>query len=236
MTVVAVTAPRRPVDGTPRVALNVAYVEALDRAGLTPLVLPAFIDPARAADALDAVGGLVLSGGEDVDPSRFGATPHPALGTVDPRRDAVETELIRAALARRLPVLAICRGVQILNVALGGTLYQDLATERPGPIDHADPRGRHPVQVDADTLMYRTVGTREITANSRHHQALNTVAPALRVVARAPDGVVEGVELAQPAGPWLLGVQWHPENLGEAGLFTGFAAAVHAARAVEAVG
>jgi putative glutamine amidotransferase len=245
MTVVAVTAPRRPVEGTPRVALNVAYVEALERAGLTPLVLPTLIDPRRAADALDAVGGLVLSGGEDVDPALYGAPPHPALGTVDPRRDAVEIELIRAAQARRLPVLAICRGIQILNVAMGGTLYQDLASERPGPIDHADMQSRHPVQVDADTLLSRTLGSREIIANSRHHQALKTVAPGLRVVARAPDGVIEGVELAQPTGQWLLGVQWHPENLVEAGLFSGFAGAVEAGRAgragqavrpVEAVG
>jgi putative glutamine amidotransferase len=236
MTVVAVTAPRRPVDGTPRVALNVAYIEALERAGLTPLVLPTLIDPRRAADALDAVGGLVLSGGEDVDPSRYGATPHPRLGTIDPRRDAVESELIRAAQARRLPVLAICRGVQILNVALGGTLYQDLASERPGPIDHADVQSRHEVRVDADTLLHRTLGSREITANSRHHQALKTVAPGLRVVAHAPDGVIEGVELAQPAGQWLLGVQWHPENLVEAGLFSGFARAVQGVAAVEAVG
>ncbi|HWZ29318.1 MAG TPA: gamma-glutamyl-gamma-aminobutyrate hydrolase family protein [Gemmatimonadales bacterium] len=241
MTVVAVTAPLRPVDGTPRVALNVAYIEALERAGLTPLVLPTLIDPRRAAEALDAVGGLVLSGGEDVDPTRYGAAPHPRLGTVDPRRDAVETELIRAALARRLPVLAICRGAQILNVAMGGTLYQDLASERPGPIDHADAQVRHPVRVDADTLLLRTLGSREITANSRHHQALKAVGEGLRVAARAPDGVIEGVELAQPASQWLLGVQWHPENLVETELFTGFARAVAAVgaapvRAVEAVG
>jgi putative glutamine amidotransferase len=233
MTVVAVTAPRRPVDGIPRVALNVAYVEALERAGLTPLVLPTLIDPRRAAEALDAVAGLVLSGGEDVDPSRYGAPPHPRLGAIDPRRDAVETELVRTALARRLPILAICRGVQILNVALGGTLYQDLATERPGPIDHADVAGRHPVRVDTGTLLFRTLGSREITANSRHHQAVNAVAGALRVVARAPDGVIEGVELAEPGDQWLLGVQWHPENLVEMGLFAGFAGAV---AAVEAVG
>lgn len=235
MTVVAVTAPRRPVDGTPRVALNVAYIEALERAGLTPLILPTLIEPGRAAEALDAVAGLVLSGGEDVDPSRYGALPHPQLGTVDPRRDAVETELVRVALARRLPVLAICRGVQILNVALGGTLYQDLATERPGPIDHADVAGRHPVHVDADTLLFRTLGRGEITANSRHHQAVKTVGQGLRVVARAPDGVIEAVELGQPAGQWLLGVQWHPENLVETELFTGFARAVDGARAVPAV-
>ena len=236
MTVVAVTAPRRPVDGTPRVALNTAYVEALEGAGLTPLVLPAMIDPERAARALDAVGGLVLSGGEDVDPARYGAARHPRLGATDPRRDDVEAALIRAARERALPVLAICRGAQILNVALGGTLYQDLGSERPGPIDHADVTGRHPVAIDADTLLQRTLGSRELTANSRHHQAIKDVAPGLVVVARAPDGVIEGVELAVPGDQWLLGVQWHPENLAEAGLFRGFAEAVRAVRAARAVG
>lgn len=232
MTVVVITAPRRPVDGTPRVALNTAYVEALERAGLTPLVLPAMIDPDRAAGALEAVGGLVLSGGEDVAPSRYGAAPHPRLGDTDPRRDEVEAALIRAARERALPVLAICRGLQILNVALGGTLFQDLAAERPGPIDHADTAGRHDVRIEADTLLHRTVGSRALIANSRHHQAIRDVAPGLVVTARAPDGVIEGVELAVPGEQWLLGVQWHPENLTEAGLFRGFADAVRAARAV----
>ena len=132
-------------------------------------------------------------------------------------------------------MLAICRGVQILNVAMGGTLYQDLASERPGPIDHADVKSHHAVRVDADTLLFRTLGSREITANSRHHQALKSVAPGLLVVARAPDDVIEAVELAQPNGHWLLGVQWHPENLLEAGLFSGFAGAVQAGRSVRAV-
>lgn len=225
MSVVAVTAPRRAIDGAPRVALNVAYVEALERVGLTPLALPTLIDPRRAAGALDAMAGLVLTGGEDVDPARYGAARHPRLGEVDPRRDAVEIELIRAARSRGLPVLAICRGVQILNVALGGTLYQDLSTECPGPIDHADTDGRHPIAVDAGTLMARALGRRELDVNSRHHQAVRVPAPDLRVVARAPDGVIEGVELAGP-GPWLLGVQWHPEDLTEAGLFAAFAEAV----------
>jgi len=226
VTVVAVTAPRRTDAGRARVALNTAYVEALERAGLTPLVLPTLLEPARAAAALDAVRGLVLSGGEDVDPAGYGAPAHPHLGATDRHRDAVETELVRAARARRLPVLAICRGVQILNVALGGSLFQDLASERPGPIDHADAASRHDVAVDDGTLLHRTLGRRAFSANSRHHQAVRDPAPALAVVARAPDGVVEGVELRKPDGQWLLGVQWHPEDLVEADLFRGFAGAV----------
>lgn len=231
MRLVAVTAPQRPGAGSPRIALPVAYLQSLEDAGLTPLLLPTTLEPRSAAGALDAVSGLVLSGGEDVDPSRYGAAPHPRLGPIDAHRDAVEIELVRAARTRGIPVLAICRGLQVVNVALGGTLYQDLASERPGPIDHTDDAGRHPVCLDAGSLMARTLGAGEITANSRHHQAVRDPAPALRVVARAPDGVVEGVERADPeGGPWLLGVQWHPEDLPDAGLFRGFARAVEAAR------
>src|SRR6266700_2035549 len=125
--VVAVTAPTGRSDaGRERVALNVAYVHALERAGLLPLVVPTILDPAHAGDALPAARGLVLTGGEDVDPARYHAAPHPKLGAIDPRRDAGELALIAAARARRMPILAICRGIQILNVGAGGTLYQDL--------------------------------------------------------------------------------------------------------------
>ena len=224
MTVVAVTAARRTDGGRERVALNVAYVAALERAGLSPLILPTSLAPSRAAEALDSLRGLVLSGGEDVDPARYGAPPHPKLGARDGRRDEVEIALVHAARSRRLPVLAICRGVQLLNVALGGTLYQDLPDECPGPVGHA--QDEHEVTIDPASLLGRTIGRARITANSRHHQALRDVAPPLAVVARAPDGIVEGVELRHPEGQWLLGVQWHPEDMVETELFRGFAEAV----------
>lgn len=223
---VAVTAPRRTDAGRERVALNTAYVRALDRAGLVPLVLPTLLDPARAVVVLAAARGLVLTGGEDVDPARYGAAPHAKLGSVDPHRDAVEIALLTAARARRLPVLAICRGIQVLNVAFGGTLIQDLASERPGPIAHEDDAHPHEIQIDAGSLLHRTLGERVAMVNSRHHQAIDDPSPELRVVARAPDGVVEGVELAHPHDQWLLGVQWHPEDMTETALFRGFAEAV----------
>src|SRR5690348_1990505 len=146
--VVAVTAPRRTDAGRERVALNVAYVRALERAGLLPLIVPAMLDPAHADDALAAVRGLVLTGGEDVDPARYHAAPHPKLGAVDRLRDAGELALIAAARTGGLPVLAICRGLQILNVCAGGTLYQDLPSEHPGPVRHDGDAARHGIRLE----------------------------------------------------------------------------------------
>jgi len=221
-----VTAPRRLVEGRERVTLNTAYVRSLESAGLVPLAVPTMLAADRAGAALAAVRGLVLTGGEDVAPDRYGAAPHPRLGDVDPVRDAAELALIAAARARRLPILAICRGIQILNVALGGTLYQDLDSERPGSVPHSAETTRHAVHVEAGSLLERTIGTRSATVNSRHHQAIRDLAPGLRAVAWADDGVIEGAEPAEKNGPWIVAVQWHPEDLTERALFDGFARAV----------
>jgi len=221
-----VTAPRRLVEGRERVTLNTAYVRSLESAGLVPLAVPTMLAADRAGAALAAVRGLVLTGGEDVAPDRYGAAPHPRLGDVDPVRDAAELALIAAARARRLPILAICRGIQILNVALGGTLYQDLDSERPGSVPHSAETTRHAVHVEAGSLLERTLGTRSATVNSRHHQAIRDLAPGLRAVAWADDGVIEGAEPAEKNEPWIVAVQWHPEDLTERALFDGFARAV----------
>ena len=223
---VAVTAPRRLVEGRERVTLNTAYVRALEGAGLVPLAVPTMLAADRAGAALAAVRGLVLTGDEDVAPARYGAAPHPRLGDVDPVRDAAELALIAAARARGLPILAICRGIQILNVALGGTLYQDLDSERPGPVPHNDETGRHPVHVEAGSLLERTLGTRSASVNSRHHQAIRDLAPGLKAVAWADDGIIEGAEPSDTKEPWMVAVQWHPEDLTERALFDGFARAV----------
>jgi len=221
-----VTAPRRLVEGRERVTLNTAYVRSLESAGLVPLAVPTMLAADRAGAALAAVRGLVLTGGEDVAPDRYGAAPHPRLGDVDPVRDAAELALIAAARARRLPILAICRGIQILNVALGGTLYQDLDSERPGSVPHSAETTRHAVHVEAGSLLERTLGTRSATVNSRHHQAIRDLAPGLRAVAWADDGVIEGAEPADKNEAWIVAVQWHPEDLTERALFDGFARAV----------
>jgi putative glutamine amidotransferase len=139
----------------------------------------------------------------------------------------VEIALLRGARVRRLPVLAICRGIQLVNVALGGTLLQDLPSERPTATNHGDRRRRHPLRVASDSLLHRTLGE-VASVNSRHHQAVRDLAPGLVAVAWADDGVIEAVEWEEEGGPWMLAVQWHPEDDANTALFGAFAEAVAA--------
>jgi putative glutamine amidotransferase len=197
------------------------------------------MDPVLAVSALDEVSGLVLTGGEDMAPGLFGEAPHPATGEPHAARDAYELALARAAAERRMPTLAICRGVQILNVALGGTLVQDIPTQRPGSLAHeAESKAQrgervHHVALDPESRLARIVGSTSITTNSSHHQSLNTVPAALHVIGRADDGIVEAVEPRDQSW-WMLGLQWHPEELTATAedwdrrLFAAFADAVRA--------
>ena len=198
-----------------RVRLNEAYVEAAREAGLIPLVLPP-LDPAELSPVLDAVDGLVLTGGEDVDPAEYGAARSEKTEGIHARRDKCEIAALKLARERRMPTLAICRGLQVANVALGGTLVQDIPTERPSDVVHDLAKERaarvHGVSVDKGSRLADVLGDTSITVNSSHHQAVDRVAPGLRVTARSPDGVIEGVEWTADDW-WLLGVQWHPEEL-----------------------
>lgn len=216
--IVLVTASSADADGRTRVRVNAAYTDALERAGLVPLVVPPLADAELVTGLVRVARGIVLTGGEDVDPNHYGAVPHPATGASHARRDATELALVQAARAASLPTLAICRGVQLLNVALGGTLVQDLPTERPGHVPHDQSGARaartHAVAVAADSELARSLGAVCIPVNSLHHQALDHVAADLRVTARADDGVIEGVESARESW-WCVGVQWHPEELVE---------------------
>jgi putative glutamine amidotransferase len=204
-------------NGTVRVRLSVAYLTSLDGAGLTPIVVPPFAPCADRDAILDVVSGLVLTGGEDVDPARYGAEPHPRLSTVHAERDATELSLFDGARDRRLPTLAICRGIQVMNVGLGGTLIQDIPSQRPGALEHDGngPRGErtHTVALSRDSRLARAVGRDEITVNSFHHQAVDVPASDVVVTATARDGVIEGIETALSNPWWALGIQWHPEDL-----------------------
>jgi putative glutamine amidotransferase len=234
---VAVTASIRPDGDTSRVRLTAAYVTALERAGLVPLIVPPLSSAEAAASVLDSVAGLVLTGGEDVDPARYGEKRHEKIRSVNPARDATEAALIEEARARRTPVLAICRGIQILNVALGGTLVQDIASQCETTIDHDSEGARtsrtHEVEIDPDSLIAEAVGAEHVTVNSFHHQSLKRVADGLRVTARSPDGVIEGIESTDEDW-WVMGIQWHPEEMTESaepwdrGLFKAFAKQIEA--------
>ena len=224
--------------------LNRAYVDAVVAAGGVPLILPAREDESQADDLLDVLDALLLSGGGDIDPARYGdETIHPETYGIHPLRDAWELALLTGAYPRDTPILAICRGIQVLNVALGGTLVQDVADQWPGAVVHnqrelglpTDAVG-HEVAVVPGTLGFDVFGTDTVGVNSYHHQAVRDLAPGLVTAATAPDGVIEAV--AATDKPFVLGVQWHPELMFERHpeLLKPFAALVEAAAARKLVG
>jgi len=234
---VAVSATIRAVDGADRVRLNATYVRALESVGLVPIIIPPLDDPEAAARMLDLVAGLLLSGGEDVDPSFYGQSPHPDLGLVNSGRDATELALLERARERALPTLAICRGVQLVNVGLGGTLVQDLSSQRADARAHDldDERAArvHAVHVEPTSRLAGVLGEENVNVNSVHHQAIDRLGSHVRPTAWADDGIIEGIESDDPRW-WMVGVQWHPEELvntrepWDRRLFEAFAAACRA--------
>ena len=212
---VIISATTETIRGRSRVRVNEAYTNALTAAGLIPIILPP-MEASLASAALDDVAGLVLTGGEDMDPRLFGEEPHPAAGEAHAARDAYELALARTAAGHRIPTLAICRGMQVLNVALGGTLIQDIPSQSPSAIEHnaTDKRGErvHRVDIDPTSKLTRAIGSTLIFTNSSHHQSVRELGEDLRASGRSEDGIIEGVESNDPAW-WMLGVQWHPEEL-----------------------
>ncbi len=187
------------------------YVDGIDRAGGLPVVLPA-LDPDLVAEVLAGLDGLLLTGGGDVDPARFGAEPEPETGEADARRDAWELALVGAARAAGLPILGICRGAQVLNVAYGGTLVQHLPHRTSAEHDDVPRAGLevHDVAVTAGSRLEAVVGPGVLRANTLHHQAIDVPGTGLVVSGRADDRVIEAVEAPDER---VLAVQWHPELL-----------------------
>jgi len=198
--------------------LGLTYIRAISAAGGAPVVVPP-LDPEQLDAVLDSTDGVCLTGGPDVDPAAYGAEPDPDLGPTDAELDATELALARAAFTRGLPILAICRGSQLLNVALGGTLHQHLpsiAAPPPAPVvqhRQADPAHQptHTVSLLPGSGLAAALQTEELRVNSFHHQAVARLGDGLRATAWAPDGTIEGYEA--PAHPFLLAVQWHAELL-----------------------
>lgn len=247
------TRSRRPVVGIPTQTLqslggvsskippswvmSQRYILTLTAAGAIPWMIP-LVDDDTLHGIYDALDAVFLPGGADIDPHTYGAEPHPMCDKTDRERDRVEVSLARWALAEKKPVLGVCRGMQLINVAAGGTLYQDIATELPGAIKHdyfpfgGDNYARdylaHDVSVNEGTRLANLIGAGPLKVNSMHHQGIRTLGRGLVATAEAPDGLIEAVE--GDNGCYLVAVQWHPEALTEndartRGLFSDFVAA-----------
>lgn len=217
--IVGITCSTRAAEGleSAKQVLNRPYVWAVERAGGIPIILPVTTDTEVISRYLGVIDGLLLSGGVDVCPERYGQEPHPKLGEVDADRDATELPLIQQALKEDVPIFAICRGIQTLNTAMGRTLYQDLPTQCPSDVVHhqyqlnlARSQFCHEITLQPDTAFHRIIGAEKIAVNSLHHQALQKVAERLVVTAYAPDGVIEAAEA--PDHRYVLAVQYHPEE------------------------
>lgn len=206
----------RSWDGADRTGVNAAYVRALLAAGGVPLLLSPLMGAPLAVRALDGIDGLILTGGEDVDPAWYGSQPSPLLSPPSRERDLFELAVFAVARQRALPILGICRGIQLINVAMGGSLFQDLPTERPGRVEHRPDGARdtrsHRVRLQLGSRAAEALGGTAVTVNSSHHQAVKELARGLIATGWTDDDLVEVAET--PAGaPWLLAVQWHPEEM-----------------------
>ncbi|MDN7241970.1 gamma-glutamyl-gamma-aminobutyrate hydrolase family protein [Planococcus sp. N028] len=220
--------------GRDEYAVEIADTEAVLRAGGLPLILPHLTKEADIDQLVGKLDGLFAAGGYDIDPTLFGEEPHPNLGVIIPSRDHFELLLIRKMLEAGKPILAICRGAQILNIAAGGDMYQDLPAQFKGTLlqhQQKAPKfhGSHFVQVEKDSLLYRLTGEEQLKVNSRHHQANRLVPSPFVISGTANDGVVEAIE--STVHRFVLGLQWHPENMARAEdapslrIFEGFIAA-----------
>lgn len=204
-------------DKSGQFVLGEKYVQAVLRAGGVPVILPLEIPAGAFAQLLGRIDGLLLTGGADIAPALFGGIPHPRVYGVLESRDKMEIELVRLAAEQKKPFLGICRGIQVINVALGGTLYTDIGDQLPNPLKHDQFDGipanflAHEVSVEPGSRLSSVLGGTKFSVNSLHHQGVERLAPGLKATACAPDQLIEAVELADH--PFGVGVQWHPEWL-----------------------
>jgi putative glutamine amidotransferase len=224
--------------GFSQIAVTEAYVKAVSRTGATPLLIPLGLPDAAYPALLEHLDGILFTGGGDVQPERYGGQPHPLVNEMDPDRDRVEISLLQDSLHNRKPFLGICRGLQLINVAMGGSLYEDLQEQYPQAYRHqyfpekARSFPAHEVQIEPESQLAGILGATQTDVNSLHHQGIRQLAAGLSASAHAPDGVIEAFEL--PDYPFGLAVQWHPEWMQESGpmqaLFNAFCQAALQAR------
>lgn len=198
-----------------RVWLHRRYYRAVEAAGGVPVLLPPLRPGPKIERVVESVDGLILAGGGDIDPRFYGEEPRPETGRIEPERDLFEISLARRALAAGVPILGICRGMQILNVACKGDIYQDIAQDRGRRLKHRQTAPRwyptHEIYIDPHTFLFRIVGRRRLRVNSFHHQAVRRLGKNLRATAWSCDGVIEALEHTGAA--FVLGVQFHPETM-----------------------
>lgn len=201
--------------GQPTVESLRTYIREVIKAGGTPVVIPSEIPVEKLKELFARLDGIILAGGDDIDHTRFNGEDHPKIGKPDALRDTCEITLARMAVKEEKPLLGICRGLQTLNVALGGDLYTHIEDQHPAKVKHdyypEPPRDliSHPVTIEESSKLFKIIGEREIPVNSLHHQGVKTLAEALSATAYAPDGLVEAAEI--PGHPFAIAVQWHPE-------------------------
>lgn len=209
----------RPIIGiscsSKKSSVGTDYIHAIENAKGVPIVLPVIEDNAAMCRYLDIIDGLLLSGGVDINPLLFGEEPHPKLGNVDEKRDSMEIFLTKEALKCNLPIFGICRGIQTLNVAAGGTLYQDISQHHKKTIQHSQNaarwHGSHTLIIESDSLLSRIIGKQSAVFNSYHHQAVKDPADEFIASAHTKDQIIEAIE--SPEHDFVLGVQFHPENM-----------------------
>lgn len=209
--------------------VNCDYVRPIQEAGAVPVLLPTVTQPELIAASVATIDGLLLTGGDDIDPLAYGEEQLNPGWKTDRLRTIFECALIAEARRAGMPIFGICRGCESINVALGGSLYQDIPTMLPGALVHQAPGGAsHPVDLVSDSQLAHLLGSEHLKVNSFHHQAIKKVAPQVRVVATAPDGVVEAIEV--PGDTFTVAVQWHPERMSDddrqRALFVAFVEAV----------
>jgi putative glutamine amidotransferase len=215
---VGITTTRNRNDvGFPQHSLSQAYLTALIKAGATPVMIPLGLDNERIEVLSKRLDGIIFSGGGDIHPGQYHGDMHDAVKYVDTDRDRVEIQFVHTAIENRLPFFGICRGLQVINVALGGTLFEDILDQRPNSLKHQYypdyPREylAHEVELVPDSQIYNIFETNHIEVNSLHHQGIDRLAPGMQATAFAPDGLIEAIEINDY--PFGLAVQWHPENL-----------------------
>ena len=203
-----------PNSSSPIIGVGKRYIEAIKSAGGVPILIPLGSSQVEVNQVLDKLDGIVLTGGEDVDPKHYGEDPIKQLGQVSAFRDQTELVISKEAFANDIPLLGICRGLQVANVALGGSLYQDIATQVSGALEHPVDKWEelsHPIELAPDSKLAALLGTTSLAVNSLHHQAAKVVAADLSVSARSSDGVIEALEA--PSRSFFVCVQCHPEAL-----------------------